>query len=919
MNTRTDALPTPHSLLQPLTRLRLHLAIALLLCLAGLPVAAQTPAPKPAPAPAPSPAAPAPRESSPQPAANPPPPTGAPVVTRAALTAPPLTDLAAQALIRVALTDLRANPRPTVEDYSIALTLMRQAIKLQPTEPEFVRLAIDAADQAGEPDASEELLRALVNLDPQDTVAQLSLIASRINRLQDFQARLTAYDNFLGPKGQSLDPSIRSRLALDAALLHRERGDIKAFVARLTEAVQLDSTNKDAAALAYAFFTSRVSSDSGRLELLINLLNADPLDRETHLSIARQLAAVGASAQAVRFYKNTMTIDEKYGDRITLELSTERSIAQWAADGASATVKELNRTIRDTRTDIASLRRQMEDAKRPIAELPDPANIRLDLATERLRATAAAAAGDAETLKESIKDMALSVAALDEYIAKPDTLPKRMTLERAEFLRRLWRVDLPLTFLIVGERVDDAERKIEALQADAKDPVPPEALSRLLGWLKLRKGDLDAAQAELAKAGTDDAAAALGFAVLAELKGDNTLAAERYASVWRGSADSYLGAYARSKAAALTGKPPPPAAIGDQLDAMAAGIPTWVDDACKGPRTFLAIVTATTASTYGPLDPIKLTIKLRNQSPVPMRLSEDGPLNTRMLLAPAQQIGSARERGLPEVIRLDRRLRLQSREELSVTTWADPGYGGWLMENLSGMMARIQWRVVQGFILKDETTVPGPYSFAVDFPSVTRDSLRGLNTPVPELAELIRTGKDAEFAQSIAVAQVRLRTVGAEGGLGLLEAKPLIDALTQRYEAEGTPGRLLILLRIPKLKATAAFDESLSKVTETDDGVTIAKLIARVDDPASPLLTAAAKGSPLVARIAKLHEARLKAGAKVFANMDGIRLADATKKVEDEAKPDAPAKPDTAKPADPAKTPPATPATTNTPPMPPKK
>lgn len=844
--------------------------------------APNTPAPTPAPSSPPAPRTPAaPATPAATPAAMPATTTLAPTTPPAEsnsrplgpMTAPALEELTAQAFVRVALTDLRIISAPTAEDYRIALALLRQAAALRPSDPEYVRLALDASEPASDGLASQELLRTLVSLEPSDTVAQLSLISSRINAMQDLPARTAAYSSFLGERGKSLDPSVRSRLALDAALLHRERGDSEAFITRLTQATQLDPTNKDAAALAYAFFSDRVQDDAGRLELLINLLMADPLDRNTHLEIARFLASVGAAKQADRFYANTMSLDDSVGG-LSLEVSNERSVTLWALSGAPSAVSEMNKTISDTRRDLASVRRQITDAKGSLEGIPDPDTVRLDLDSERVRLLAAAAAEDKDTLAASATDMIKSVNALEGYIADPTTLPRRMTKERAEELRVIWRLDLPLMLLISGENTDEAKKRYEAVTTSADASLSAATRTLLGGWIKLRSNDLDGAVAAFNTLDPSDALGQLSLGLVSKLKGDNTRALERWSAVWRGASGTYAGAMARSWAQTLAGKAIPPSAVGERLEAIAAGVPSWIDLMITNPRSYMGVTADLAAPAAGSLDTARLTIRIRNLAPAPMRLAPDGPIFSRFLLAPNVQVGSASERGVPEVITADRRLRIMPREDVTFTIWADPGYGGWLIENLSGESVRIRWRLLQDFQMVRDIMSHGPHALAIEAGQLTRPTLRQLNATAPDLARAIREDTGPAFAHAIASAQVRLRTVGLERGMRVTEAEDVVKALLERYEKEGAIGRAFMLLRTPSTTVTNTFSKGVKAISDADPGVVMAKIITRCADAGDPWLKALAEGnadSP-VATVARLHAQRLATGARCFATMSGVRI-----------------------------------------------
>src|SRR5690606_22072900 len=121
------------------------------------------------------------------------------------------------------------------------------------------RLLLEAWYAAGDEAKVIEVTREIIRLDPSDTVAQLRLISDRISRYQSVEERQTAFDRLLGESGGAIDPSVRSRLALDDALLARELGDEQRFVERLSMATQLDSSNKPAAVLAATYALERLT------------------------------------------------------------------------------------------------------------------------------------------------------------------------------------------------------------------------------------------------------------------------------------------------------------------------------------------------------------------------------------------------------------------------------------------------------------------------------------------------------------------------------------------------------------------------------------------------------------------------------------------------------------------------------------
>lgn len=842
--------------------------IAALLLLAGSAHALQGPGAAPAPA---APGAPASGTATP---ASPP----GPVVRapeRPADRVPerpqtPLEVIVAQSIVRVALVDLKVNQDPQPGDFVVASALLQSALRGTPDDQDIVRLAADAAEQAGDRDGVERLTRELLRLDPSDSVAQLSLISSRIGRLQNARERATSYEQLLGPRGQQIDESVRSRLALDAAVLARELGDSAQFVARLGEATRLDPTNKDAAALAYAFFSQRVDDPVGRLELLISLLKADPLDSQTHLAIARELASAGAAAQSVRFLQNAASIDGRSGLQLSADRSNEESVQLWFARGPEWVIEDISKVVRGARGEIESLRRRLTASGQPLTGVAEPESIRLELSTERIRLAAASASGNTAAAAESSSDMLRSVQDLDTWLVNPSRRPRRYTEELLRSEIEYWSVESVWLNLLANQQIDLAEKQLAALTAGS-GKVSRAVGERLAGWLALRKGDLDKAERVLKALDKSDPLATLGLGVLAEAREDRSQAVARYVEVWLAMPDSYIGQWARTRGSKLTESPWPMPASSAKLGALAQGVPAWLDKMITDPRSFMTLTAEPLSKQLGPFEPARVRVRLRNVGPIPLALGADKPLNARLLFTPQVESGkqTMTAQAVPEVVTLNRRLRLRERETLEATVWVEPGFGGWALGLADPGPWRQRWRMLQGFRIDGEgITLPGVFSLAVEVPMVQR---QGLNAPMAEtgvLAQSLRAAQGQELANALGVAAIRLQRVGQPDGLKQDEARVLIGALLTRYSAENAQVRSLMLARLPVAALAPSmeeFDEAVKKIDEADAGVMLLKVVTRVRSANDPLLNAARAMTDSSLRAAvDAHEARLRASTRVY-------------------------------------------------------
>lgn len=847
-----------------------------LLALQG-PDAAKPPATPPSPTTAPAatpPSAPTPAPPS-VPARRPRDPSAA------ALAEATLDQAVAHQLVQIALADLKVVSEPNADDYRLALAVLRASLRLVPGEVEVVRMALEAAEGAGDAAAVEQMTRRLLELDPKDTVAQLSLVTTRLSRVQDVTERLAMYANLLGPRGESLDASVRSRLALDAAMLAREQADVDQFVKRLSQAAALDPTNKDAAALAFAFYSHRLDDASGRLELLINLLKADPYDPATHLQIAQELAGVGESKQSRRFVGNVQKIDEKVAAGINREVQDLDNRLLWLDKGPASVVEHLSKLVRAGRRQLQQIREELQAQGRPVAGVAEPESIRLDLDSERIRLVAASACSDEASVAESSIELIKSVEELKVWLENPSRRPTSWTEAALRQAQTRWAVEGPWLLLLSGQQTDVAARQVDNL---LKGSVVDEAVGRRLsGWVALRKGDAAGARALLEGLDRTDPLASAGLAVLAEQEGGDRLveARTRYAELWLAMPSDIMGLWARGRLEKLTGQVPPPSSQAEQLGALAAGVPAWVEQVIEKPRMMMSMIAELEAKDVSAFMPARMRVRLRNTGQVPFGVGPRAPLGSRVLVAPVitAASGMLSEPAVAEIIRLDRRLRLMPSETMEVTVPLESGYGGWAVRMTSAQTLRLRWRLLQGFRLDSEAmTKPGIFSLTADTDTLVRSAVRGLSLETGVLAQAVRSaGKDrpAEFMHAIGAAAARVMKVGGPGEATQDQVRELIGALLDRYTRADRLERLFMLTRLPAgamAPAMKEFDDAIAGLEEPDGEVLLVKVLTRAvkaDDPG--LKRAAASADAATVTLAALHAARLTEGRRSLSSWKYVK------------------------------------------------
>ncbi len=768
----------------------------------------------------------------------------APAAATPASSASDVSDYVARAVARTALVDLRVTQQLGVADYLAAAEVLEIARGLAPDDQEILRFLIEAEVQAGRTDRVDLLTRELLRLDPADTVAQLSLISARVLRLQSADERLGALDTLLGARGDGLDPSVRSRLALDAALLLRERGDATGFAARVREAIRLDPTNRDAASLLVALVQAGDDSPASRLEALIVLLNADPIDTETHVAIANELAAAGALRAALRFCDNADALSMAFTKELTAGVAATRALVEWRLEGPRKPLALVDTLVVKPRRDLRTLLDSRVKAGEDISRYGTPEDIRLPPQVERVWIMAAAADGDAPLRDLGLADHDRTIALAEQNLSDPQ---RRASLgeEQARAEVEALQADGAWLRLLLGEQVERAEALLATLRVSAGG----EALRRLDAWLGLRRATpetLPAFEEELERLAPTDPLADLGVGVAMALRSDKAGAAERFARCAVHLSGSIEGAFAEAQFKALTGKAAPVPAGAAELAAMASGVPRWIDEITREPRRFMQLTAALTVESIRPTDRVGLRVRLRNTSPIPLALGSEKTLNSRLLLSPQTDVGSRPVRaGLAEIASLERRFRLLPREELVVTLWPDAGYSPWFTELLAGELIRQRWRVVQGFRLSPGGAPDaGPMSLSTETGGLVR---RPFSDAGAELSTLVNRLAGAHGPVLIdTLGALRWRLLRDEQTLGIMtpgDAKAVVEGLVARYTGADALERLLMLAHLPNgvfIRRLAAFDAAVAGMEEPDERVGVFKAISRGAEPDDAVLTAAA-------------------------------------------------------------------------------
>jgi tetratricopeptide (TPR) repeat protein len=557
-------------------------------------------------------------------------------------------------LARSGVQLLRESPWITLDMLRTATVLVEQATRANPDDPELWRFLVAIA-RLGENE--ELLLRALEGLsrtDPYDDTARLARLNAVLDRHQTAEERIAATEALLAKGPDRLGLAVASRLLLDLALLERRTGDIDAFARHLSEAIEVDPSNRAAAALAAGFFRLHIDDPVGDGELLATLMLADPTDISTQVAFAERLLAAGAYAGAARVYDLAVRNHDRAKLLATGELLADQALAQWASGDARAALRTIlaRQRLADERLHDA-IRRDSPEID-PLERSKNYAPLSPTLATVR---AAIHVQGGHEDAERSFTQ------AMQAYIAAIDMGRRE---ERPDLVTEL-ALEMAWVALWIGGDVDQARETLEA--AETVRPLTDEARARFEGWMALCGDDLDAARALLEPLVETDVAARLGLAELELKQGRSKTAARLFLDVAREQPGSVIGIWSSSRVAAIIEQRVPLSKSAAALEELVQSIPPVFFEYPRASSLAVRVDLEFAKPVFEAGEPIILNVEVTNASPFPLAIDADGPIRPHVVVflsTTLQRPGSRVQEVPPIVVDIGRRLRLEPGERIVV-------------------------------------------------------------------------------------------------------------------------------------------------------------------------------------------------------------------------------------------------------------
>lgn len=779
---------------------------------------------------------------------------------------------------------LRAMPNPTRTDFEIAARSLDLIRTLDPTDTDLLRRSIEAWAAAGDPDTEVARTRELLALDPTDTVAQLRLAIEGLSRAQTADERLDAYTRLLGDRGRALDPAVRSRLAVDAALLARDNSDDALSLEYLTLATTLDPTNKEAAALYAGNLLQLTSDPFDRVDLLSNIILSDPLDPSTYENLALELLQYGAYEGALRAFRLSTSINQQLGIQLTEDRIFDFALCEWNVAGPDVALTRLARVLQDTMLAEERRRAALEaDGKDPGPRKEDLLPPRLQLlrlaiaASER---TDTAKAALAALVENYLKASDIVLNRLDELLAdteQPLTDEQRVLATRRireERLQRLWAQLTAGDPTHAPEQLEAAEAFIDELDAeraaaasaeadpDAPPPIAAEVLQRYRGWLYVKQGrDLDA-ESLLAPLVEKDHLARWAMGLLKDEQGITDEAARHFALLARDQTTTALGTAAYFRLTRLLDRPIVRSSTAQELDRRVMSLAPWLEDFVADPARFMSASVEVHPLRIDALERPLITISVRNTSRWPLGIGAGRPIPKRMLLAPRiRRAGrDASTAAGPLVAIFNSHLRLNPAETATLTIHPLREDFGRLLDNTAASRVDARWQLLQNFVADGEAYKASPLTITTQSDVLTRvplDAEVGVENLIARMQN--STGAEALSDALLAGAMIGERSTrrALEDPTLADERRALAAALVARLPHLDPEVRTALLIRIAELGMhndadfRAAIDTALEG--KPDRFPLLAALLSMAWNPVDPIIDRAENADdPELSRIATL-------------------------------------------------------------------
>jgi len=507
-----------------------------------------------------------------------------------------------------------------------ALTLLEEAVRLDPNSTKALKLLSEAAYANANFKLAQDSLLALSKLEPNNLVVQAQFMDALANQKQTVADRIAVYQAALN--NPNLDPQVQSVMAGRIGDLLVQQGRNAAASQMYLTAVKLNSANLAAWQQIVRVLVLNNSPPMDRLYALLELLHCDPYQPGALAAGAQILASANDYQQAASWTNAAIQQFQQAGQQLDPALA-ENLAAYWA---------------------IAGQQNLLAPYLNELLALQEPSTQVLMIALTNQTNGSFAVTSKAQGLLQQLHDQLASTMQSDPN-QKTD-----LEIDDA-WLDLFYNPVLP------------SDMKSRVSELGAKSSVVEQ--KRLEGWLLLRQGRLDAASEQF-QAADNDPYALLGLAHIAALKGDKDAEGKILQNLW----DSHLAnilALDVAQEARLQGITLTQTSDEQAISAAAAAYPDQLLHAADNPSNVVQ-VTVNWENQFATLgQPIYIDVRYVNTSPWTLAVGPDAGLTTGIALAAASNGLSTTDLGAYAVDSDQQIFRLDPNADVTITYRVDQG------------------------------------------------------------------------------------------------------------------------------------------------------------------------------------------------------------------------------------------------------
>ena len=742
------------------------------------------------------------------------------------------------------------------EGYESVMELARRTAVLQPDRRAGWDMALVLADQisTGKPERAaavrREALANLARIDPSDDVVRLSRIGDVIDSHPTADARVRAYETILDPRNRaSIGAPVAARLAYQLASLESRIGNTELFARWLGDAVKTDPSYPSAAQAAAGFFRMRVSDPAADVELLSIALEANPRDLSTWSALITVLLDGGAFKGAERVARLAIAVaDGERRPETVYSFTGDLATALWGTGQRDAALRQLELrmgTLTEEYRRAVAYRDPSITLERLDREFP-PLPSTLAIAMLGLRQATGNTSEVASLIDRAIRGSDAEIRRAERR-GEPDTTIGALELQKAT------------TVLLFGTNTTGVPAMLDA--AAKRGVVVGTAKVRFDAMLAWRQGKLDEAIAALEPIRAEDSLARFVYGSALLEKKRTQEGAQELRALAQDAIGTSIGLLALDRLAQALGQDVLRTSqlskeIGGRAAALEAALtrslPNTLDRLVENPMRALVVDLKTNASTVGPYEPLSFSMRLRNDSRLPLAIGPDCPISGKVMLR--TRVSRAGQTSTPDLppqpLLIDRRLRLMPGEELKVDIDAELTTVG-LFLNLAPLEAHaLNVGVVTNPASSTGNMAPGFLGTVTNAPPLMSKGVAVTEAWLRESLDMVKAPTSADAV--IRMALVAHACARAEGMPEAMrgEIGAVWTALTDSWKTLPVQARAWVLAVLPKDTPAMAPLLDAARADQSPEVLTT-WLISRVVDPADPMLDVGRRsGDPTLAMFA---------------------------------------------------------------------